>query len=66
MARGIALVASEEILGLLGCIILVQPYGICPNILSWGVTEDPDLLVIDTLATSILIALAGFLASMIQ
>lgn len=64
MARDIALVASEGVLGLFGCIILVPLYCIglgvcrCPNILSWGVTEDPGLLAIDAVVTPILIALA--------
>jgi len=64
MARDLALVASEGILGLFGFIFLVPLYGIglgicrCPNMLSWGVTEDPGLLVIDALATPALIALA--------
>lgn len=63
MARDLALVASEGILGLFGFIILVPFYGIglgicrCPNMLSWGVTEDPGLLVIDAVATPILVAL---------
>lgn len=64
MARDLALVASEGILGLFGFIILVPFYGIglgicrCPNMLSWGVTEDPSLLMIDAVATPILVALA--------
>lgn len=63
MARDLALVASEGVLGLFGFIILVPLYGIglgiCrfPNMLSWGVTEDPELLVIDAIATPILVAL---------
>lgn len=62
-ARDLALVASEGVLGLVGFIFLVPFYGIglgicrCPNMLSWGVTEDPSLLVIDAVATPILVAL---------
>lgn len=62
-ARDLALVAAEGVLGLFGFIFLIPLYGIglgvcrCPNMLSWGVTEDPGLLVIDAIATPILVAL---------
>lgn len=65
MARDLALVASEGVLGLVGFIFLVPLYGIglgicrTPNMLSSGVTEDPSLLVIDAfVATPGLILLA--------
>lgn len=63
-ARDLALVASEGVLGLFGFIILVPLYGIglgiCrgPNMLSYGVTEDPGLLVIDAVGTPVLILIA--------
>lgn len=64
MARDLALVASEGILGLFGFIILVPLYGIglaicrVPNILSFDLTADPSLLVFDAVLTPILIIIA--------
>lgn len=61
MARDLALVAAEGVLGLVGFIFLVPLYGIglgicrAPNMLSYSVTEDPSLLVIDAVATPVLI-----------
>lgn len=63
-ARDLALVASEGILGLFAFVFLVPLYGIglgvCrfPNILSYGVANDPSLLVIDAVGTPILILIA--------
>ena len=63
-ARDLALVAAEGILGLVGFIFLVPLYGIglgicrAPNMLSYGVTEDPGLLIIDAVVTPVLILIA--------
>lgn len=63
-ARDLALVASEGVLGLFGFIFLVPLYGIglgicrAPNMLSYGVSEDPVLLVLDAIVTPILILAA--------
>ena len=62
----LCLVAGEGILGLFGFILLIPLVGISiavcrfPNIIGFGVTEDQSVLILDALATPVLIVICCF------
>jgi hypothetical protein len=64
--RDLCLVASEGILGLFGFILMVPfvgiSIGVCrlPNIIGFGVTEDQSVLLLDAVATPILVIICCF------